>query len=252
MSSIYSKTVCDLAINQVDYQADGKYNKFAAELDSVNFYNGPKNGVADWCSIFVDWLIYKSVMNADCVIDPNVYSARFYLCEPDSDNCGAGCTQAVNYFKAKGLWVTDTSKFKCGDKIFFQKSNGAIYHTGVIIGWGNYDELNGAFGFEVCEGNTNGGMVAVKYYKDSDPKIAGVGSIQYDGWEMGASEPSEPVQSEPIQSMEDLYKKLAYDCIEGYYGNYPDRKHRINALGYGNIYSEVQKRVNLILAGLLK
>ena len=55
-----------------------------------------------------------------------------------------------------------------------------------------------------------------------------------------------------VVKQEDLYKKLAYDCIEGYYGNYPDRKHRINALGYGNIYSEVQKRVNLILAGVLR
>lgn len=251
MSSIYSKNVCDLAIGQVDYQAEGKYNKFAAELDSVGFYNGPKNGVADWCSIFVDWLIYKSVMNSDCVIDPNVYSARYYLCEPDTDNCGAGCTQAVNYFKSKGLWVTDTSKFKCGDKIFFQKSNGQVYHTGVIIDWGNFDELNGAFGFEVCEGNTNGGMVAVKYYRDDDPKIAGVGSIQYDGYELNAK-PQTPVSSKPNDSYivsDAVIEDLAHRCIEGEFGNYPLRKQKINALGYGPIYSKVQTRVNMIIYG---
>ena len=248
MSSIFSKAVCDLAIAQVDYQADGKYNKFAAELDSVNFYNGPKNGVADWCSIFVDWLIYRSVLNGDSVPEPNVYSARYYLCEPDHDNCGAGCTQAVGYFKSKGLWVTDTSKFKCGDKIFFQKSNGVLYHTGVIIDWGNFDELNGAFGFEVCEGNTNGGMVAVKYYRDDDPKIAGVGSIQYDGYDMSETKPVTPNKDSYVLT-DAVIEDLARKCIEGKYGNGILRKQLINSLGYGPIYSKVQNRVNMIIYG---
>lgn len=55
-----------------------------------------------------------------------------------------------------------------------------------------------------------------------------------------------PIDTVPA---DDLISKLAHDCIKGIYGNYPERKHRINALGYGNIYIAVQRRVNDILAG---
>ena len=50
----------------------------------------------------------------------------------------------------------------------------------------------------------------------------------------------------------EIFTDIARDCYNGKYGNYPDRKHKVNALGYGNIYSEVQKRVNMMVAGLLK
>lgn len=55
-----------------------------------------------------------------------------------------------------------------------------------------------------------------------------------------------------VVEQEDLIKTIALDCAAGKYGTYPDCKHRINGLGYGNIYTEVKKRVNLIVAGLLR
>ena len=118
----------------------------------------------------------------------------------------------------------------------------------MIIGWGNFDELNGAFGFEVCEGNTNGGMVAVKYYRDDDPKIAGVGSIQYDGYDMHETKPVTPNKDSHVLT-DAVIEDLARKCIEGKYGNYPLRKQLINSLGYGPIYSKVQTRVNMIIYG---
>ena len=42
---------------------------------------------------------------------------------------------------------------------------------------------------------------------------------------------------------------LARRCIEGEFGNYPLRKQKINALGFGPIYSKVQSRVNMIVYG---
>lgn len=199
MSSIFSKPVCDLAWDQVGYsQYDGKHTKFAADLDAVKFYNYPKNGECDWCSIFVDWLIYQNTLNEYSELDPDADAARDYLCEPYSDNCGAGCTQSANYFKRKGLFVTDPADMKCGDKIFFQRSDGAIYHTGVIVDWGYVEEL-GTDGFTVIEGNTNGGQVAYKYYRYDDPKIAGAGSIQYDGYEMSGAKDEDPA---PVASPE--------------------------------------------------
>ena len=56
-------------------------------------------------------------------------------------------------------------------------------------------------------------------------------------------------QDKPKQLTQKIIDDLAHDCILGKYGNYPDRKHRINSLGYGNIYTQVQKRVNLMLYG---
>lgn len=49
-----------------------------------------------------------------------------------------------------------------------------------------------------------------------------------------------------------LYIDLAYKCIRGDFGNGIDRKHRLNSLGYGNIYNIVQNYVNMILRGQLK
>ena len=210
MSSIYSKPVCDLAWKQVGYsQYDGKHTKFAADLDAVDFYNYPKDGECDWCSIFVDWLIYQNTLNSMSVLDPDADAARDYLCEPYSGNAGAGCTQSANYFKSRGQFVTDPADMKCGDKIFFQRSDGAIYHTGVIVDWGYVEEL-GTDGFTVIEGNTNGGQVAYKYYRFDDPKIAGAGSIQYDGYEMPGAKDEAPA---PVASPDKPLVKKYKVCV---------------------------------------
>ena len=57
---------------------------------------------------------------------------------------------------------------------------------------------------------------------------------------------SAPIEEKP-EFNDDLIDKLAHDCIEGVYGNYPLRKQKLNSLGYGNIYSIVQRRVNEII-----
>ena len=211
MSSIYSKPVCDLAWEQVGYsQYDGKHTKYAADLDAVNFYNYPKDGACDWCSIFVDWLIYQNTLNSMSVLDPDADAARDYLCEPYSGNAGAGCTQSASYFRSRGQFVTDPADMKCGDKIFFQRSDGAIYHTGIIVDWGFVEEL-GTDGFTVIEGNTNGGQVAYKYYRFDDPKIAGAGSIQYDGYEMPGAKDEAPA---PIASPDKPLVKKYKVCVK--------------------------------------
>jgi len=209
MSSIYSKPVCDLAWKQVGYsQYDGKHTKYAADLDAVDFYNYPKDGACDWCSIFVDWLIYQNTLNSMSVLEPDADAARDYLCEPYSGNAGAGCTQSASYFKSRGQFLTNPAEMKCGDKIFFQRSDGAIYHTGIIVDWGYIEEL-GCDGFTVIEGNTNGGQVAYKYYCYDDPKIAGVGSIQYDGYEMpGAKDEAPAPVASPEKPLVKKYKVI--------------------------------------------
>jgi hypothetical protein len=214
-------------------------------LDSIDYFNTKKNGYADSCSIFVN----ACVLIGGCV-DPSFFSdpegakwtALYMMYEPqDGSNAAAGCTQAAGYFKANDAWYTNPKDFERGDQVFFWKSNKAIYHTGIIVSWDSD-------GIDVVEGNTNGGMVALKHYSYGDEKIAGVGRPRYDGWEY----PENDNTSSDQTNWDEIFTQIARDCYQGKYGNGLDRKHAVNALGYGNIFSEVQKRVNMIVAGLIK
>lgn len=173
MAELYAKDVCQLALAQVG-KSCGKTNEYSKELDSVNFYNTKKNGYADSCSIFVDDMVYR------CIKPKSADNARAALYEPNKDNCGAGCTQAANYFKAHNAFYTKCQDAKCGDKIFFKKSNGQIYHTGLVVDWDSK-------GLYTVEGNTDGGKVAKKFYKYGDSKIAGFGRPKYTAYEKAAA-----------------------------------------------------------------
>lgn len=223
MGSLYAKDLVELAIDQIGYQADGKYNKYAAELDSINYFNmSPKDGVADWCAIFFCWLAYKCAKP-----EPDKWDAHYFLFQPDKgEDLAAGCGYAADYYMQNDAWTDNPER---GDQVFFKKSNGVYYHTGIVVDWNE----NGIY---TVEGNTNGGKVAKKFYNYDDPKIAGYGRPRYDAWE-----------EQKISDRQQIIDKLAHDCIEGKFGNYPARKQKINSLGYGNIYSSVQKRVNDII-----
>ena len=244
MGSCYAKGAVDYALAQVGCGC-GKTNEYSAMLDSVHYFNTEKNGYADSCSIFVN----ACVLIGGCV-DPKFFdepdtakwTGLYMMYEPqDGSNAAAGCTQAAGYFKSNNAWYTNPKDFERGDQIFFWKSNKAIYHTGIITGWNEN-------GLEVVEGNTNGGMVAKKFYSYDDEKIAGVGRPRYDGWQIEEKPEEKPVTT----NWDKVFTDIAWDCYLGKYGNGLDRKHAINGLGYGNIYSEVQKRVNMIVAGLIK
>ena len=242
MGSCYAKKAVDFALDQVGKEC-GKTNEYSAQLDAVGYFNTEKNGYADSCSIFVNACIYNACIDPSASNDPEgaKWTSLYMMYEPASGNAAAGCTQAANYFKQNDAFYTNTKDFERGDQIFFKRSDGALYHTGIIVDW---DE-NGIY---TVEGNTNGGMVAKKFYEYSSSKIAGVGRPRYDGWEI-SEKPSEPLQETPATDYSEIIDRLAHEVIEGKYGNYPLRKQRINALGYGVIYGYVQKRVNELLYG---
>ena len=123
MGSCYAKKAVEIALNEVGYQGDGKYCKYSEELDNVDYFNFKKNGAADWCSIFVNWCVYKATIWPD----EDVYTAHYMMCEPDFGNAAAGCTQAANYFKSKDQWSSATKDFERGDQVFFKRSDGALY-----------------------------------------------------------------------------------------------------------------------------
>ena len=174
MATLYVDQVVKTALAQVGKKC-GKTNPYSAELDKIHFYNCPKNGVADSCSIFVDDMVYRNTT------PKTAKEARTKLCEPQVGNAGAGCVEAVSYFKSAKRWHTKPADFKVGDKVFFKNAKYVkatnplgVYHTGLIV-------AKTSTTITTVEGNTNGGMVAKKSYKLTDSKLAGVGRPRYTG-----------------------------------------------------------------------
>lgn len=217
------QTIIDYALSQVGYkETPNNITKYAAEIDRnwPNFYNGKKQGAA-WCDIFVDYCFlhnfgYEKALNM--------------LCQPPK-SCGAGCKFSAQYYKSAGRWHTTPVP---GDQIFFYVG-GEINHTGIVT------SVDGNKVYTV-EGNSND-AVKTHGYSLTNKKIAGYGRPRYD--DTAASDPNKP--SGTITP--ELIDKLARDVIRGKYGNGNARKQALNALGYGDIYIAVQKRVNEILLG---
>lgn len=240
MGSLYAKNVVETALNEIGYQADGKMNKYAAELDAVDYFVGcgKKNGL-DWCCVFVCWLAYHN-----CIPEPDKWDAMYFLFQDQKCNTSAVVKYAADFYKQNNAFYTDTSKFERGDQIFFKKGKNTLYHTGLIVDW---DEK----GIYTVEGNTNGGQVAKKFYAYDEAKIAGVGRPRYDGWEPKKAEVKpEPVKVNDGSEYTEAEIKAAYDCYEGYYGNGMTRKNNLIQAGFS--YVRVQGLVNKIVHGEFK
>lgn len=238
MNEIKYRDVVNTALGEVGYQGESKNSKYTQFLDSINWYNYKKANACTWCAIFYDYCIAVNKGNL------SYEQARQIVCEPadHSSNAGAGCTQKADYYKSKGRWISKVKDATTGDQVFFKKSNGQIYHTGILVDWNDS-------GIYTVEGSTDGGKVSKRFYSYSDSKLAGFGRPDWYKYQVEETKPSTPTTASPS---DDLYISLARKCIRGDYGNGLDRKRKINALGYGNIYDKVQSYVNMILRGQLK
>ena len=242
MASLYRKPCVESAEADIGYESDGLWNKYAERLDECDFFAGcgKKNGAVDYCAIAYCYWLFLNVITDDGNVDDNdrKYMVHYAMYQSDSCCTSAGCTQQANVYKNNSAFSTDFSELAVGHQVFFKKSNGAIYHTGMCVDWN--DE-----GFYTVEANVNSYHTEKRFYKYGDAKVAGFGIPRFDGYELAAA-PSSPATEKP-EFNDDLIDKLAHDCIEGIYGNYPLRKQKLNSLGYGNIYSIVQRRVNEII-----
>lgn len=186
MGSLYAKDVVNTALNEVGYEAEGsnkKYTIYSAELDACNYWNGmdAKNGVADWCSIFFNWLCYANTRNENGDIEANKWDAHYFTFEPDDRNdLAAGCGYAADYYQQNDAWTDNPER---GDQVFFRN----YAHTGIVVDWDNE-------GFYTVEGNIDGGKVGKRYYKYGDPCVDGFGRPRYDGWEY-----EQPKQDAPVK-----------------------------------------------------
>ena len=175
---------------QVGYAASpGKWNKYAAYMDSLGMYNGPKNGY-DWCDVTYDCGIAQT-------FGPDMVQPM--LNQPKG-GCGAGCEFSAQYYKDMGRWSHEPS---LGAQIFF----GNYDHTGCVVGYND-----GVV--HTIEGNTgygsgySGGAVLEHTYDRGSAWIAGYGTPR---WELAEEDEMTETDFQRIKKMiEDNNKTIAW------------------------------------------
>lgn len=193
MASLYRKPCVDLALSDENYESDGLWNKYAERLDECDFFAGcgKKNGAVDYCAIAYCYWLFENVITDDGDINDNdrKYMVHYVMYQSDSCCTSAGCTQQANVYKDNSAFSKDYSELAVGHQIFFQKSNGQIYHTGICVDWNDS-------GFYTIEANVDSYHTRKRFYSYSDPKIAGFGIPRFDGYELISSN-ADPVIDNP-------------------------------------------------------
>ena len=170
--------VVSIALSQVGYkEGANNWNKYAKDLDAINFYNGKKQNVA-WCDVFVDWCVWQAA-------GEDKDRALKALYEPKKDNCGAGCKYSAQYFRKNNAW---SNTAQIGAQIFFGKK-GAETHTGIVVGIG-------VSTITTVEGNKGNEVKKCSYSKNYD-KIAGYGLIKYDTETQAQPQPTPQPEPQP-------------------------------------------------------
>lgn len=141
----------------------GSWTKFSRDLWEADphFFQGNKNGIADWCSIFVAWCVYMAAGRDSS-------KAQKALCY--GGPYGASCTYAAGYYKEAGRFHADHPQ--PGDQIFFQRA-GQIVHTGIV------EKVDPDGVIHTIEGNS-GNAVRRQAYGPSDARIYGYGRPIYE------------------------------------------------------------------------
>lgn len=171
--------------------------RYGALLDSVNFFNGNKNGVA-WCSTFCEAGVFESCYDdtkPDYDNSDRKWDALCFTYEPQntSINYGCACRYSAQYFRDHDAWHTKDD-FEEGDFVFFG-DEGNEYHQGIVT-----ERMENRQGFYSVEGNHNDGVF--KVWHDIDENISGFGVPMFD------DEPSEKdgsdVKPEPTPEPEPI------------------------------------------------
>ena len=184
MGCMYAKDVVDIALNEVGYQCgDNKWNKYADDLDRVDYFTGcGKKQNLDFCAVGLCWCLWKAAKYPSCEEDGDSakWTAHFYAYQSDNCDMAAVVKYLYQYFADNGATTDNPER---GDLVIFQKSNGVMYHCGLVTRWDN-DYIY------ITEFNTEGGQVKTHSYEYSDigGKIKCFCRPRYDGWEESATE----------------------------------------------------------------
>lgn len=159
---------------------DKNYTKYARDLDALGWFNGRKQGICGWCSIFVCYCFMKAYGTEEAL--------RLLCQHKGAGNCAAHPYYGSVYFKAKKQLIT-AGRPQPGDQIFFLPADGGEKpsHTGLVV------DVDAQYVYCI-EGNTNGGSghggcVAEKKYALNNKRIYGYG--RPDWGEMPVDEPED-------------------------------------------------------------
>ena len=201
MGSCFAKWSCDYAEEQIGYtEGYNNWNKFADELDSINYYEGcGKKQNLPWCCSYVNACILHG-----CTTNTDPKWTAYYVMYQRTPNLSAVVSYMADYFKDNDAYFTDTQKLERGDIVFFQNDDG-LCHVGICVAWDNG-------GFYTCEGN-KGDSVQKCYYEFSEVGgyVAGFGRPRYDAWE-----PDEETTPDPIDEKVSVELPVLYKGIDSY------------------------------------
>lgn len=126
MGSIYAEDVVKIALSQVGYEeGPNNWNKFAKELDSVNYFVGcGKKQNLPWCCVFANWCVFKA-SDSDSASGKKWDAINFQY-QSSSCNTSAVVSYYKGFFKKKGKLYG--SNPQPGDIVFYGDS-----HCGVVI-----------------------------------------------------------------------------------------------------------------------
>lgn len=159
----YTEKNSNADIYRSDRAGNKNYTKYGKEMHDI--YPSVMDYPAYWCDAFVDWCFYKAY---------GVATAKSLI----GGNFDDYTVASAQMYKNKKAWYT--SNPKVGDQVFFKNST-RICHTGIVY------KVTSVYIYTI-EGNTsggsgvipNGGCVAKKQYKLTNPSIAGYGRPKYD------------------------------------------------------------------------
>ena len=113
-------------------EGTNNWTKFAKVLDSVKYFNTPKQNI-EWCCTYIAYLMY--------IVSDKSF-ALYVQYQPSKDNCGCGVSYNAGYYKNNKAWFTTPKE---GD-VFFTKG---YNHAGLVY------KVNSDGTFITNEGNHN-------------------------------------------------------------------------------------------------
>lgn len=163
----------------------GLYTKYAAELDSLGYYNGRKNGY-DYCAVFANDAYLNLCKNVETNPAKLVALAQKLVGQPPK-SMGAACKYSYNYYKQAGQ---ATSEPEVGNQIFFRYAV-ETGHTGIVY------KVTSSYVYTV-EGNVNGGEVQAKKYAKTNKYIEGYGRPKWSLITKAGSDPAPAPAPRPV------------------------------------------------------
>ena len=242
MAKTTRQKLVELFQSQAGYKEEkakgNNWTKYSRWFDNEawQWFNTKKQG-AEWCSIFVCWCLCQ-----ECVGIGKNEVLKLLGIPSVKNNCAAAVPYLWDYLTAKGYRVSN-DKAQPGDIIILNNKK----HVGYV------ESFNGSK-INTMEGN-KGDYVARGSYAKNSSYISGVFHLPLEKYDKEEVKPvPEPVADTPAPVTapaltQTKIDELAKAVINGKYGNYPERKTKLNSLGYGDIYSKVQARVNEMLKG---